>query len=150
MDSGTLGSMAFHVLADLVLLTHFAFLTFVVLGGLLVLRWPPAAWAHLPAVVWGALIEFTGWICPLTPLENELRQRAGEAPYAGGFIAHYVTHVIYPDGLTRGIQIVLGVLVVALNAVIYTSAVVRWRHGRSRPASAREGESHPRHTGPGA
>lgn len=120
--------MTFHRLADIVLVVHFAFLAFVVAGGALVLRWPNVAWVHVPAVIWGALIEFYGWICPLTPLENDLRHRAGESGYAGGFIAHYVTRVLYPEGLTRGIQIVLGVLVLALNGVFYAMMLARaWR-----------------------
>jgi Protein of Unknown function (DUF2784) len=111
--------MPYGVLADLVLVVHLGFVLFVALGGLLVLRWPRLAWIHLPAAAWGALIEFTGGICPLTPLENRLRVLAGEAGYAGGFVEHYVTAVLYPDGLTRGAQVVLGVLVLLVNAVIY-------------------------------
>ena len=111
--------MPYGVLADLVLVVHLGFVLFVAPGGLLVLRWPRLAWIHLPAAAWGALIEFTGGICPLTPLENRLRVLAGEAGYAGGFVEHYVTAVLYPDGLTRGAQVVLGVLVLLLNAVIY-------------------------------
>jgi hypothetical protein len=111
--------MPYGVLADLVLVVHLGFVLVVALGGLLVLRWPRLAWIHLPAAAWGALIEFTGGICPLTPLENRLRVLAGEAGYAGGFVEHYVTAVLYPDGLTRGAQVVLGVLVLLVNAVIY-------------------------------
>jgi hypothetical protein len=122
-------------LADLVLVIHFAFLAFVVVGGVLVVRWPKMAWLHLPAVIWGALIEFSGWICPLTPLENDLRHRAGEAGYAGGFIAHYVMRILYPDGLTRGVQVVLGLLVLALNAAIYGTMLARARHNRNVSAS---------------
>ena len=127
--------MIFHRLADIVLVVHFAFLAFVVAGGAFVLRWPKVAWVHVPAVIWGALIEFYGWICPLTPLENDLRHRAGESGYTGGFIAHYVTRVLYPEGLTRGIQIVLGVLVLALNGVIYATMLARaWRTRTKAPA----------------
>lgn len=107
------------MLADAVLLLHLAFILFVVLGGLLVLRRPRLAWLHLPAVVWGAFIEFTGGVCPLTPLEVTLRQRAGEAGFTGGFIEHYVTAVIYPGGLTRPTQVAFGVLVLALNGFVY-------------------------------
>jgi len=111
--------MPYGVLADLVLVVHLGFVLFVALGGLLVLRWPRLAWIHLPAAAWGALIEFTGGICPLTPLENRLRVLAGEAGYAGGFVEHYVTAVLYPDGLTRGAQLGLGAAVLLVNSLIY-------------------------------
>ena len=124
--------MAYHQFADLVLVVHFAFLAFVVAGGAFVLRWPRVAWAHVPAVIWGVLIEFFGWICPLTPLEIALRHRAGEAAYTGGFIAHYVMRVIYPDGLTHGIQVMLGILVLALNGGIYGAMIAREVRGGSR------------------
>jgi len=124
--------MAYHQFADLVLVVHFAFIAFVVAGGAFVLRWPRVAWAHVPAVIWGVLIEFFGWICPLTPLEIALRHRAGEAAYTGGFIAHYVMRVIYPDGLTRGIQVMLGILVLALNGGIYAAMIAREVRGGSR------------------
>jgi len=115
-------------LADFVLLFHLAFVLFVVLGGLLVLRRPKLAWLHLPCVAWGVLIEFAGWICPLTPWEVSLRVRGGEAGYAGGFIAHYVTAVPYPAGLTRGVQVVLGAFALLLNAAIYSYILARRRH----------------------
>jgi hypothetical protein len=102
---------------------------FVVLGGLLVLRWPRAAWLHLPAALWGALIEFTGCICPLTPLEQRLRRAGGDATYSGGFIEHYIVPVLYPTGLTRTTQIVLGAFVIALNLAIYGWVLGRRRHG---------------------
>ena len=108
---------------------HFAFVLFVVLGGLLVLRWPRMAWLHLPAVAWGAGIEFLGWICPLTPLEIRLRQAAGLAGYEGGFVEHYLLPVLYPETLTRSVQVVLGFLVLVVNVVIY-GWVVRSRSRR--------------------
>jgi len=123
--------MAYHRLADVVVLIHFAFLLFVVLGGVMVLRWPKVAWVHAPAAIWGVLIEFFGWICPLTPLEIDLRRRAGEAAYTGGFIAHYVTRVLYPEGLTRGIQMVLGTLVLVLNGTVYATLIARARRRRA-------------------
>lgn len=116
-------------LADAVLVLHFAFVLFVVFGGLLVLRWPRAAWAHIPAAVWGVAIEFGGWICPLTPLENELRSRAGESTYHGDFIAQFLLPVIYPQGLTRRTQVALGLVALLLNASIYLFALRR--RGRS-------------------
>jgi hypothetical protein len=125
--------MPYHVLADAVVILHFAFLAFVVVGGVFALRWPRVARVHVPAAVWGVLIEFFGWICPLTPLEIALRQRAGEAPYSGGFVAHYIMSVMYPDGLTRGTQAVLGVLVLALNVGVYAAVIARLRHGRRAP-----------------
>ena len=108
-------------------MTHFAFVLFVVLGGVLALRWRGLIWVHLPCAFWGAWIEFTGGICPLTPLENWLRIRAGEAGYDGGFVEHYLLPVLYPTGLTRGIQIGLGLAVVAINVAIYS-----WMYLHSR------------------
>jgi hypothetical protein len=124
--------MIYRLLADLVVLIHLSFVIFVVLGGLLALKWRWVAWLHLPAAIWGALIEFGGWICPLTPLENWLRNQGGEEGYAGGFIQHYMVPVLYPDGLTREIQIVLGLAVVILNLIVYALIL---RAGRSHPRS---------------
>lgn len=121
--------------ADAVLILHLAFVVFVVTGGLAVLRWHRLVWVHVPAAVWGAAIEFGGWICPLTPLENHLRQLAGEAGYSGGFIEHYVTAVLYPEGLTRELQISLGVAVLVINAAVYAVIIGRARRGRSERES---------------
>jgi hypothetical protein len=118
--------MLYRGLADLVLVIHLAFVLFVVLGGLLALRWPRVAWVHLPVALYGATIEFVGFVCPLTPLEIWLRRRGGQAGYEGGFIDHYITAAIYPTGLTREIQIILGIAVLVLNAVVY--AIVWRRH----------------------
>ena len=109
----------YSFLADAVLLLHLLFILFVALGGLLVLRWHWLAWLHVPAVVWGAFIEFSGGICPLTPLENLLRELGGRTTYEGGFIEHYVTAWIYPEGLTRAVQITIGVAVLIINAGVY-------------------------------
>ncbi len=111
--------MVYRFLADLVLVAHFAFVVFAVVGALLVLRWRWVVWLHLPAVVWAALISFAGWICPLTPLENSLRELGGSAGYESGFVEHYILPVLYPGGLTREVQIVLGLLVLAVNMGIY-------------------------------
>lgn len=119
--------MLYRLLADLVVVVHCGFVLFVVLGGLLALRWPRAAWFHLPAALWGAGIEFAAGICPLTPLENHLRRLGGEAGYAGGFVEHYLLPVLYPDGLTRGVQLGLGTFVLLLNLVVYT---IVWRRRR--------------------
>lgn len=114
--------------ADVVVVIHFAFILFVVVGGLLVLRWPRAAWLHLPAAMWGAAIVLLGGVCPLTPLENALRHAAGQEGYEGGFIEQYLTPVIYPGGLTRSVQIALGIFVVAVNLGVYAVALKRrWR-----------------------
>lgn len=121
----------YGVLADVVLAAHFLFVLFVVLGGLLVLRWPRLAWVHLPAAAWGAAIEFFGWICPLTPLENDLRARAGQAGYEGDFVARYLMPVLYPDGLTRDAQFVLAGCVLVLNLAIYAGVLGRRRRMRS-------------------
>jgi hypothetical protein len=119
--------MAYRAAADAILVTHLAFVLFALFGALLVLRWPRLAWLHIPAVVWAAFIEFSGTICPLTPLEVALRQRAGQAGYGGGFIDHYVVSLLYPEGLTRAAQTVLGAMVVALSAAIYIVAFRRRR-----------------------
>ena len=115
--------------ADVVLVLHFGFVVFVVLGGLLALRWHRVAWVHVPVALYGATIEFIGFVCPLTPLELWLRQRGGEAGYGGGFIEHYITAALYPSGLTRDVQIALGVGVLLINAIIYA---VWWRRDRNR------------------
>jgi hypothetical protein len=111
--------------ADAVALVHFAFVLFVVFGGLLAWRWPRLAWLHLPAAAWGASIELAGWMCPLTPLENQLRQAAGAAGYPGGFIDHYLWPLLYPAGLTRETQWALGAGVLLLNGVVYGVLLVR-------------------------
>jgi hypothetical protein len=111
-----------NYLADLVLLLHAAFILFVVAGGLLVLQFHRLAWLHLPCVAWGILIELFGWICPLTPLENRLRHMAGTYSHETGFIEHYFLPLIYPAGLTPGIQYLLALLVLLVNLVIYTIA----------------------------
>jgi hypothetical protein len=117
----------YHFAADGVLIVHLGFVLFVMAGGLLVLRWTRLAWLHVPAVVWGAFVEFTGRICPLTPLEVALRHSAGDTGYAGDFIEHYIVSLLYPDGLIRGTQTTLGVLVVAVNLLIYVAAAMRGR-----------------------
>ena len=118
-----------RVLADLVLLLHLCLVLFVILGGVLALRWPRLASVHIPIALYGALIEFAGFVCPLTPLENSLRRRGGEAAYQGDFIGHYVTATIYPEGLTRATQLGLGVAVLIVNGVVYT---IWWRRRRAR------------------
>ena len=122
--------MAYRWLADATVALHLVFILFVIFGGLLVWRRVRWAYLHLPAVAWVVWLEFTGAICPLTPLENALRNRAGEAGYSGGFIDHYLLPVIYPAGLTPQVQVGLGVAVVVLNALVYGG--LWWRRRRSR------------------
>lgn len=119
--------MIYRLLADLVLITHFLFIVFVVAGGFLALRWPRVAWAHVPCALWGMAIALFGWICPLTPLENRLRRQGGAAGYEGGFIEHYLLPIVYPGGLTRDIQVLLGVAVVAINLIAYALVLRRLR-----------------------
>ena len=119
--------MTHRVLADATVAFHLLFIVFVVLGGLVVVRVPRVAWLHLPAAAWVVWLELTGAICPLTPLENALRQQAGQAGYEGGFIDHYLMPVIYPAGLTPQIQTMLGIAVLVLNATVYAIAWRRWR-----------------------
>jgi len=118
------------VLADLVLILHAAFIVFVVCGGLLALWWRPVMWLHVPAVVWTILLEFYGWICPLTPLENSLREAGGVPGYRGGFMEHYLLPLVYPGGLTPGIRMVLGLAALLINLVVYGFVWWWWRKNR--------------------
>lgn len=127
--------MPYRLLADFVLVLHAGFVAFVMLGALLVLRWPRLAWVHVPVALWGAGIEFLGGICPLTPLENHWRRLAGELGYQGGFVEHYVVSVLYPDGLTRRVQLVLGALVLLVNGAIYARVLWRLRSARAGAVS---------------
>jgi len=122
-----------RIAADAVLVLHLAFVLFALLGGLLVLRAPGFAWLHLPALAWAAFVEFTGRVCPLTPLEVALRQAAGDAGYAGDFLEHYIVAILYPDGLTRDLQILFGAAVLLVNVVIYAAVLRRsyLRRGRA-------------------
>jgi hypothetical protein len=125
--------MIYLWLADAVVLIHVAFVVFVMLGGFLALRWRAIVWAHVPAAIWGVLIEYAGWVCPLTPLENSLRAKAGEAAYTGDFIDHYVLRLLYPGGLTSRVQIVLGSFALVVNLLAYTLLI---RQQRARRAAA--------------
>jgi hypothetical protein len=111
--------MVYHALANLVLIAHLAFVLFVVLGGFLVLKWRSLAWVHVPACLWGALVELAGWVCPLTPLENWLREKGGGLVYQADFIEHYILPLLYPATLTRSLQIFLGFLVLSVNLGLY-------------------------------
>lgn len=120
--------MLFQISADLVVIVHLLFILFVLFGSLLALygRW--VIWVHVPVVLWGIGIEVIEWVCPLTPLENRLRISAGQEGYAGGFVEHYLLSVIYPDGLTREVQLLLGCTVLLINAVLYGFVVIRKRN----------------------
>ena len=110
------------ILADALVILHLLFVAFVMAGGFLLARWPRLVWLHLPAAAWGATIEFTGWICPLTPLENQLRTLGGGSAYSGGFVERYLLPILYPENLTLPIQQVLGGMVVGVNLVAYALA----------------------------
>jgi hypothetical protein len=129
--------MWFRAAAALVLVLHFTFVLFVLFGGLLVLRWPRVAWVHVPVALYGAVIEFVGFVCPLTPLEIWLRRQGGEVGYTGGFVEHYIMAALYPTGLTRELQWVLAVVVLALNGTVYGLWVRRRREARRTGKSRR-------------
>jgi hypothetical protein len=134
--------MWYGVAADLVVVVHLLFICFVIGGVFLAWRWPRVIWAHIPAVMYGALVEFVGFTCPLTLLENDLRRRGGGAGYSGGFIAHYLARVIYPPGLTRGMQVGLGVVVLLVAVAGYWGFLRRARGGRwGVPAAAAPADS---------
>lgn len=125
-----IGQVPDEFLADAVLIVHAGFVLFVITGGWLALRWRSLMWIHPPAALWGAVIEFGGWICPLTPLENQLRMQAGQASYPGDFVQHYVTSALYPAALTRPIQVALGTLVLIINVAAYRIVWHRYRPQR--------------------
>lgn len=130
--------MSHRLLADSVVIVHLLFIGFVIFGGLLLRRWPGLAVAHLPAVCWAALVELCGWDCPLTPLETGWRQAAGQAGYAGSFVEHYLLPILYPAGLTRGIQIGLAVLVIVVNLAAYGGLCHPLWRKRGMPKSDRQ------------
>ncbi len=111
--------MPYRLAADGVLLLHLAFIVFALLGAVLAARWRWLVVVHVPAAAWGAFVELTGRICPLTYAENALRLRAGQSGYAESFIEHYLLAVIYPAGLTRDVQLVLAAVVVLVNLAVY-------------------------------
>ena len=126
MQRAAYPDVMYRVLAETVVLAHFGFVLFVILGGLLALKWRRIAWVHVPAAVWGVVVEFSGWVCPLTPLEGWLRAKAGGEIYAGGFVERYIVPVLYPPLLTRSLQWVLGAAALVVNGLIY------WRVYRAR------------------
>lgn len=126
-------------------IVHLFFIVFALLGGLLALwrRW--LALLHLPTAIWASLIEFTGWICPLTPLELMLRQAGGEAGYPESFIARYLMPILYPDGLTRGIQIILGIVALSINVGIYSLVLYHMHKSghAAKPLKKQDQDGHP-------
>lgn len=126
--------MIYRLLADLLVIAHLLFILFVLLGGLLVLWRNWVAWLHIPAACWGVLVEFNGWICPLTPMENRLRAIAGEHSYDSGFIEHYLLPLIYPTSLTANIQLILGITVIVVNLAVYLLVIRKLQNRRSKPS----------------
>ncbi len=122
--------MIWSLLADSLVVLHFAFTAFVIVGGFLTRRWPRVAWVHLPALAWGCWVEVSHSICPLTPLENHFRHLGGEAGYRGSFLAHYLVRVLYPPGLTWRFQWVLATALIAINVIAYWGFLRRRRSGR--------------------
>lgn len=120
----------YGLLAGSFLALHFAFILFALFGGLVAIRYPGASWLHLPALFWGLAVEWADWTCPLTPLENALRQRAGQPGYAGGFIEHWIMELLYPQGLTPEMRYALGLVLAALNVAVYTHVISSRRKAR--------------------
>lgn len=118
--------MPYDTFADAVVIIHGVFVAFVLFGGLLALQWPWIMKLHLPAVAWGAIVEFSGWLCPLTPLEHWLRQQAGQGSTDGDFVVRYLMPVLYPVDLTRDIQVVLGLIVLVINGAMYGWFWMKW------------------------
>lgn len=127
--------MGYRILADLTLILHAAFILFVLFGGLLCLHHKRWAWLHLPAACWGIWVEWAGWICPLTPLENHFRKLAFDQAYSGGFIEHHLTKLIYPQNLTVALQVLLGTVVILINVAVY---VFIWHRHNNHPRSVDE------------
>ena len=117
--------MIYSFLADLLVVFHLVFILYVMAGALLIFKWPKTLWLHLPVCFWGMTVEFTGWICPLTPWEIQLRRLAGEEGYTGSFIEHYLIPIIYPSGLTHEVQMVLGGTVLIVNLSLYTLILIK-------------------------
>jgi hypothetical protein len=132
--------MIYRALADLVLIAHFAFVLFVMLGGLLVLHRRRLVWLHVPAFLWGVLVQLANWTCPLTPLENWCRRMGGEAGYTGGFVEYYLSAVLYPEQVTYTMRFALGLLLMLLNVIVYSYVLLRWHQSTKR-------SKEPEHTG---
>jgi hypothetical protein len=128
-DSAVSASFLYQIIADSIVVLHGLFILFVLLGGILCISHPKAVWLHLPCVFWGVVVELTGWVCPLTYLENSFRLKSGGVSYGGDFIMHYLEPVIYPEGLTREVQLLFGVIVLLMNAAVYGFLILRKRKG---------------------
>ncbi len=122
--------MLYQIAAELVLILHLGFIGFVIAGGVAVRWWPRIAWLHAPLFVWGSVVNLAGWVCPLTPLENQLRRLAGESGYPGSFIEQYVAPVVYPAGMTSDLALAAGVSLLVWNVAVYAWA---FRVRASRP-----------------
>lgn len=116
------------LLADFIVIVHLCFILFVILGGLLLLKWKWFVWLHIPAAIWGMLLEFFGWVCPLTILENQFRKNTDGEVYLNGFVEQYIIPLIYPEELTRDIQIILGIAVILINLFIYYLVIKKWKY----------------------
>ena len=128
--------MFYRLLADLVVVAHLVFIVYALFGGLRGLWRKWSLWVHLPTAVWIAVIEFQGWICPLTPLENMLRSAGGASAYEAGFVEHYLIPVLYPPGLTRTMQVMLGGVAIAVNVAVYLFVLHRWKRRGASDARA--------------
>lgn len=126
--------MIYRVMADVLVVLHLAFVIYAIGGGLLAFRWGWTVIVHLPAMLWGVVVESMGWVCPLTPMEIELRHAAGLAGYQGGFVDHYVLPILYPGDLGRSAHLLLGVALLGFNLVVYLLLLRRWRRLRSAGA----------------
>ena len=127
--------MIYSFLADLLVVFHLVFILYVIAGALLIFKWPKTLWLHLPSFFWGITVEFTGWICPLTPWEIQLRRLAGEEGYTGSFIEQYLIPIIYPSGLTREVQMVLGGTVLIVNLSLYILILIKRRKRKTQENS---------------
>jgi hypothetical protein len=120
--------LIYKILTSFVIIIHLSFIAYVILGGLLILRWKKSIFLHIPAIIWGSIVEYLNIICPLTPLENYFRRLAGYSTYSAGFIDQYITPLIYPENLERNTQLLLGSFVVIINLIIYTFVIIKLRH----------------------
>ncbi|MGQ1784992.1 DUF2784 domain-containing protein [Saccharicrinis sp. GN24d3] len=124
--------MVYKVLADIIFMLHLFFIVFVVLGGILVLRWEKLVWVHIPLALWGVIVEWGNFICPLTPLENKLRELGGGTGFELSFTEQYLYPIVYIDNLNREVQLVLGLIVLFINFVVYSMVFLRKKNHEKR------------------